>query len=503
MIALPVKQKNHTYIDPAVAQWLDVHFGDTSFDGRVFIGHRKSGGKGVYTMSARSLSQLKKYLMLIHASKRLDYYITANTVSGVSRSSEGLFGLQNIVVDIDCHAENKNADRLVESFLYFADEELWHPLSKGHIPAPNSIVRTGRGVQLWWAIKPCHSSCLFYYNQIKTSILDRLEEFLSDFGLDELSVDRAASSNAVGYYRLPGTYNTKAKRYGALKMLHNSRYDTHELLGGLTLAEKNKPAERKIRAHSAAPLQTGDVVVLHNLFASCAKRVLQLMKLRSLRNNEIGSETRNNLCFAVYNALRMNFDHEESMTRLRAFNNGFKRPLTERELEATLCSAIKKGGYKYTNASLIEFLEVTPEEQIAIGLHPFNGNYKPWAYAKPNATRDAVRKAVRDDRDAKIITMHIDGVSQAETARNLGISRNTVARVLGDYKAEKQAEEDRKETRQEVLKNGAIYDCLIKPLEEVASTVSAPEGQLSPSLPTDEKASVYLVTSLIGFRGGG
>ena len=199
------------------------------------------------------------------------------------------------------------------------------------------------------------------------------------------------------------------------------------------------------------------MVVLRNHYTSGANRVLQLVKLRNLRNNEVGSETRNNLCFSVYNALRMAYDHEEAMDRLRAYNSGFKEPMTETELEHTVCTAARKGGYKYTNARLIEFLEITPEEQDAIGLHPFTGVYKPWGHTKPNATRDAVRKALRSDRDSKVIAMHQEGVSQAETARILGISRNTVAKILRNQQSQNVIE-----IAQDMLFNyGSIYDCLL------------------------------------------
>lgn len=124
MISAPIYQNNHKFIDRSVSKWLDIHFGDQSFNGRVFIGHRKNGG-GVYTMSARSLSELSQYVMMIHASQRLDYYITANTVSGTNRTMDGLFGLQNIVIDVDCHAAGRNTAALVQAFLWRAERDLW------------------------------------------------------------------------------------------------------------------------------------------------------------------------------------------------------------------------------------------------------------------------------------------------------------------------------------------------------------------------------------------
>ena len=163
------------------------------------------------------------------------------------------------------------------------------------------------------------------------------------------------------------------------------------------------------------------------------------------------------------------------MERLRLYNGGFKRPMTDSELAHTVCSAARKGGYKYTNAKLIELLEITEEEQDAIGLHPFSGKYKPWSHAKPNATRDAVRRAVKEDRDTKIIAMHLEGLSQAETARQLGISRNTVAKVLQEWTAQK----DLEIAHDNLLNNGSIYDCLLSESEVAVST----EDVHSPPLP--------------------
>lgn len=496
IVAMPKFQSNHNFINQAIGQWLDIHYGDNSFNGRVFIGHRKNGG-GVYTMSARSLNELRPYVLMIHASQRLDYYITANTVSGINRNIDGLFGLQNIVVDIDCHEDGADTVELVQTLIWRCQRDLW---STEDLPRPNSVVRTGRGVQLWWAIKPCHASCRYYYDQIKTGIMDRIEVMISEYSeLDGLQVDRAASSNPVGYYRLPLTYNTAAGRYGTLQVLHSERYDTHELAGYISpLPADEMPQGLPSESSEPVPMEQGDLIVLHNLYTTGANRVAQLVKLRALRNKNIGEETRNNLCFAMYNALRMGNDHEDAMERLWAFNAGFRKPMTEQELEATICTAKRKGGYRYTNAKLIELLDITQKEQDTIGLHPFNGTYKPWSHAKPNATRDAVRKTRREGRDAKIIAMHQDGISQAETARQMGISRNTVAKVVKKWCAEMETE-DLTTTDTELLKNGSTYDCLLySPVTQ--EDVSAEEGH---SYFTQENVGLFVLPGKPGAPPGG
>lgn len=434
IVAAPLKQRNHKHINRSIEQWLDIHFGDTSFNGRVIIGRRKNQG-GIYTMSARPLTELTPYIKMVHASTRLDYYITANTVSGVNRLKDELFGLQNIVIDVDCHDAKHihSVSALVQAFIWRSKRDLW---DTGIIPTPNSIVRTGRGVQLWWAIVPCYGgsnyeTSRYHYDKIKNTMMDHIEALLSEYRdeLDGLDVDRGASSNPVGYFRLPCTYNTTAKCFSTLEILHSKRHDQRELTkianpGVETSSEVARGSSRYV------PMQETDRTVIRNFESTGVRRVLQLIKLRNLRNNEVGSEMRDHFNFSVYNALRMSFEHPTAMARLRAFNSGFKKPMNERELENCISSAQEKGGYKYSNAKLVELLSITPEEQVIIGLFPTLGRRCSWKHSKQNASRDEARRALREDRDHRIMELIEQGVSQAETARILGISKNTVGSVV-------------------------------------------------------------------------
>lgn len=440
LMAAPKVQLNHKYINKSIDRWLDIHFGDTSFNGRVVIGHRKHGSGGIYPMSVRPLTELRPYVKMIHASARLDYYITANTVSGVNRRKDELFGLQNMVIDVDCHDDRQPQAlfALVQAFIWRSKRDLW---DAGVIPTPNSIVRTGRGIQLWWAIVPCYggrdyNKSLYHYEKIKNTFMDYIEQMLDEYNdeLEGLSVDRGASSNPVGFFRMPCTYNTKAKCYSSLEILHDTRYDQRELTKiespvMVDISEENRRNKKHI------PMLESDRSVLKDYQSFGVRRVIQLIKLRNLRNNEAGSELRDYFNFSIYNALRMSFDHESAMDRLREFNAGFKNPMNPRELENCVSSAKEKGGYKYSNVKLIELLEITPEEQCAIGLLPYARKHR----STPNASRDAARKALRDDRDYKILELVEKGVSQAETARILGIGKNTVGRVL--KRLREQAEE--------------------------------------------------------------
>lgn len=455
----PRRQINHKYINRSIQKWLDIHFGDTSFNGRVVIGHRKRAG-GIYALRAPLLTELPQYVKLMHISSRLDYYITANTVKRTKRLKEDLFGLQNIVIDVDCHDDGMLGDvnALVEEFIWRSQRDLW---GTNAIPSPNSIVRTGRGIQLWWAIKPCYGGneygvSLRAHEKIKGILISHIEAMLEDYSetLEGLRVDTGASSSLVGYFRLPCTYNTKAKRYSSLEILHSERYDQRELIK-IEGPELEKTANYKsLWAKKHIPMQETDREMLQNFQSGAVRRVMQLINLRNLRNNDVGAETRNDFNFAVYNALRMSFDHSEAMTRLNAYNAGFKKPMTKSELNSCVSSA---KGYKYLlkNENLIKLLKITEEEQEAIGLLPFRTR----SLSKPNASRDAVRKALKDDRNMKILEMSERGIAQAEIARILGIGKNTVYRALKKMREEMPPEPEIIEIydEEERHQNGSIY----------------------------------------------
>lgn len=413
-------------------QWLDIHFGDTSFNGRVVFCRKDQDGNFT-TVGSRSLKKLKPYAKEIPTSDHVDYYLTANTMCNGTRRVSQLFGLQNIVIDVDCHAEEHihSIPARIDAFIWRSKRDLW---DTGIIPTPNSIVRTGRGVQLWWAIVPCYGGrdyekSRYYHNKIKNTMIDYIASLLQNYEeeLVGLDVDNKASSNLVGCFRLPYSYNTTAKRHGSLEVLHTKRYDQRDLIRmesfRPTIKTSSKAAHSKPRY---VPMLESDRFVVRNFESAGVRRVLQLIKLRNLRNKNVGVEDRNDFNFSVYNALRMTFDHDQAMVRLKAYNSGFKVPMTDRELENCICSAHDKGGYKYTNEELIRLLKITPEEQVVIGLFPVSNKYK----KKPNASRDEARRALKEDRDYKILEMVEKGISQAETARILGIGKNTVGRVL-------------------------------------------------------------------------
>ena len=90
-------------------------------------------------MSAKPLTELRPYIKGVYASPKSECYITANTVAGVKRRKEELFGLQNIVIDIDCHEDGRhylNVSALIDAFIWRSKRDLW---DTGVIPTPTRL----------------------------------------------------------------------------------------------------------------------------------------------------------------------------------------------------------------------------------------------------------------------------------------------------------------------------------------------------------------------------
>lgn len=447
-----IRQKRHRPLPSPALKWLQIHFKESGFNGRFQIGYRKPESSALLPLTTQPLDRLHEFCEKAHFSSRFDYYITANSFSGVKRQKEDLFSLHNIVIDIDEHVNSPDEDTSgqdpdteteslfysnrpkLESFLHVLKKDVLSDASD--LPSPTSVVFTGRGLQLWWAIVPMSSKCLTWYEEIRNSMILRMNDLLEEYpdDLDGLTVDAAASRNVVGYYRLPGSVNTKAGVVAAPEIWSGEQYDTHDLIKWAKAYQKTReqPSPTPLQLPDVDPFNYTDVEVriLKNVFTLAFFRIRQIIRLRQIRNDEIGEETRNNMCFMVYNTLLPAYGEEKAWEKVVDFNSGFKNPMTEKELHQSLDTATKKGGYHYKNETIISFLNITPEEQEQIEIFSSN-EYTIMPRLSSHPSRTAARKLAKETRNKRIQQLFMEGMQRQEIADKLGISPNTVTSVLG------------------------------------------------------------------------
>ena len=348
-----------------------------------------------------------------------DYYLTANTFTGGVRVSESLFTLQNIVLDVDCHDESLTPGKrqhLLDAFLYFLRADLF---GAPDFLRPNTIVETGRGVQLWWAIQPVSKWKAQQYEAVREKLIERIQQLLADYpALHGLELDRGASHNAAGVFRLPGSYNSKTGKRGRFELIHEERLDILEEAKGCAVKAIRRP-ESKIQYIPEGGVDSVAVAMFRQA------KLGQLLTLRQSCGQRIGEELRDHFLFCLYNSWgRVCPDHDQIMAKLDAFNLRFADPLPDRELRAYMSSSNRRR-YKLTNQKIIDLLAITPEEQQAIGFYPGG--------AGKNNLREQARQEARDRkalRDAKIEELYHEGASQKQIAEAVGCDAATVGRVL-------------------------------------------------------------------------
>lgn len=456
--------------DAFLVEFVAVHFSDSCFDGRLQIACRGRRGGGIFPVATFDYASMSCVFSSLYFVPTSDYYVTANSFSGVSRRSEDLFSLHNIVIDLDCHG-------LPFGLLDALDDLVWrlrHDFDDFDLPVPTSFVVTGRGVQLWWAFEGVSVKLKFFYDAVVDYLVEHIDVFLYSLDLlGEVSlfhVDAAASRNAIGYFRLPYTMNTMVGRLVTFETTGNF-YNLMDLFetfctGNTSLfrssfegvrnndysvgvaIKRGSPefcldsvldGEKPVFSLSTYRLNGSNFSAQDHL-SVLDVRLQALYSLRDLRNLPKGQEERNNFCFMVYNTLVSVYGHAAAYDQLLQFNSGFYQPMTEYELKTVISTAQKKGGYLYSTGKMCEFLGITEDESVKIGLSSsFDGALQ------GKVKKKAISLAKKNARNEEILRLYDAGYKNVTIAKELGISVPTVSKIVNASR------HNHKENREELV----------------------------------------------------
>lgn len=359
-----------------------------------------------------------------------DYYITANAFKiPKSRRANNVHSLTNIVMDIDVHTRG-GIRGCRDVIIQRLDALLYHIFVSNpdslNIPCPNTVVHTGRGIQLWWAIEPLSAKKLKYvYKGVQEHLYETLEKkiYASDPEFKEfVKIDYAASKKVAGLFRMPGTYNTKSKKYGNYFILHEDKLDAVELYftlhpaTGKTYVKYKKKKEKK-----------GNAAFRKNNYGNHIENVIRsLIELRrSAGEQEDGY--RDLYCVITLSAYLSNgASEEEAWKHVVELNNSFRSPLSMKELRGYMSTALYKK-YKYRNETIIKYLQIDESEQKVLGFYAASAYYEERQKAKQ---RGEERKKAKEIRETKIIELFTKGHLQDKIAELVGCAQSTVSKVL-------------------------------------------------------------------------
>lgn len=291
-----------------------------------------------------------------------DVYFSQNTFYKPQRKIENIRQLRSLYVDLDFYLFNYDPSWVLG--------KLEHEFYGKSIPEPNILIFSGQGLVLIWLLEPVPYKALPLWQAVQNYLLEQLKELGGD----------PKATDAARVFRIAGSVNSKNGAEVRAEYRHDYRYELRQIQFDYLpeLNEVINPAPQKKKRG-----RKKKVVQLFNTYKLHYARLLDIVKLVELRNYEV-TGYREIICFLYrYWLCCYTNDPVEALNQTQTLNLQFTEPLPLKEVERATRSAekawearnneeanriaIEKGypsaGYNISNKKLIEWLDITPEEQ--------------------------------------------------------------------------------------------------------------------------------------------
>lgn len=331
------------------------------------------------------------------------YYGKAQMIHPGICSSDNVFAFNGIFIDIDSHEKQIDLDGLETTVIGMIEED-------GTIACPNAIVRSGRGMHVIWLIDQ-HPAC---YAPAVRSITQYFAEVVSDLltasgNPDFLNlIDARATNNIYGLTRLPGGTNSK-----------NGSEVTYRILS-------DRPIDFDA-AYDSAMARAVKTNRQHNVSSLAALGERRMRAIAEASKQNCGCENeegyRDITLFHYCNAsLLAGYNSNEALERCQLLNETFAKPLPRKKVESCLSTTLT-GKYKISNKCIIEELDISAEIQKKYGL---DGSLRKGS----NYARNTRRAEKKNKRNAQIVELHRQGLTNAAIAKKIGCHHDTVRVAL-------------------------------------------------------------------------
>lgn len=407
-VAMPLQQPRHNYAKCAVKAYFDTIFDadHTEYKGMVSVAARNLEDGQMRLIAVVPAEEMGSWASQMHVSTKMDYYYAKAQHSGKTTwSTEGVFAHNAIYVDIDAHdlCIDADAERHVVDLITAM-------LPGEGYPIPNIVERSGRGIHLIWLIDQVSAKIGWMVRSVSTDYANAVKKLLKDYDINGYQVDIGYASNIAGLTRMPGTYNTTSKSYATFDLIHRSRID---LTAAFDTAFDSQTRLKIVGYRSAGKVQQEG----HH-------RVTALLCLSAVRPIQPGY--RDKYLLHLFSAAQMaGMTNAAALDLVHSANASFAMPMCAREVERNLSTAGRKR-YRYRTATIVADLDITDEEQQAIGLYTST-------HRDSNSARRARNTKKRAVRDRNIMRLYMVGLSTTAIAAKVGHAYNTIRKVIQCY----------------------------------------------------------------------
>lgn len=311
------------------------------------------------------------------------------------------------------------------------------------IPVPSLIVSSGRGLHLYWKLKPLGYSQknIRHWNKIQKNILEVMESLnytiVDPDGREDkvFKVDKAVK-NASRVLRLAGTFNSKAKRFTDIVDINTNVYTLTEINQEYLIpAIKHKIATRKPKGKKAVGRHKSKgralcspkkqtAYTIHEEQQLLNSRLSDLQVLIKIRGGRMTSY-RGLVLWQIHNILlQLCYTQPERESFLNNINNSFTEPVPQSQVESVLNQT--QIYRKLETRFIIEILDITPEEQDNL-ITLVDTTIKTQRYQEKQKSNRKLQKQQRlEQRLQKVSVMASENFTQAEISKELNLSIRTI-----------------------------------------------------------------------------
>lgn len=368
-----------------------------------------------------------------------DTFITPNSFYIPIRSNENIRHFRALYIDLDLDYHSKT-----EAFY-----EVYLKAAKGEIPKPSMIVDSGRGLHLYWRIDHAPKGAAYTWQELEDYLYKQLKNLGADF--------RATDSARV--MRLPSTINSRNGGECVVLEDNDIRYSMYELREKyLNYIKKDKPkAKAEVKKSKG---KVNNIFSSYRLHITRANDLEQIVRSRSYKVKGY----RNSLvhCYCYWKGIYIR-DPKTLLEVVEDFNNSFTYPLKDTEVRAIVKSTTKavesfisyeqgirsgedkrvskamrsRGGYWYTNETLINMLDITEAEQrelkTIIGTkEKYRRNNEARRKARRNEQGLTSREQSKVNNIAAVKELAEQGLNQLEISKELGLSQSYISELIND-----------------------------------------------------------------------
>lgn len=341
----------------------------------------------------------------------INAYVSQNTFYKPQRRIENIKELRAVYIDIDCYKSKYTK----EAVQYFLENDLYG----SKVPKPNYLIDSGRGLYYVILIKPAPSMAMPLWYAVQRYLYN----VLKPFGADANALD------PTRVLRVAGTLNSKSGTCVKVLDAHDYKYSLKEI------QQEYLPEISEKKKSKGRPKKMVSLFTEYSLYYS---RVMDISKICELREYDVEGHREVILFLYRYFSTCFTGDTEEALSRALELNAMFKKPLPEVEVIRDTKSATRAYEnklYKYTNAKLIEILDIDAIEQRSLSSiigtkEKYRRNNERRYKSVRNENGLTKKQQELEDLKLKIINLKNQNKSIREIADILGVSKSRVGRLV-------------------------------------------------------------------------